>query len=325
MNPVRWGFLGAGFVASAALAPAVHTASGAQLRAVGARDRRRAAALDPVQALGSYRAVVESPDVDVVYVALPNDDHLPWVLAALAAGKHVLCEKPLGLDADEVRQVDQAARAAGRWAVEATWYRWHPRALRSRDLVRDGAIGDPTAFSSAFCFGGVPPGSYRLDPRRGGGAWYDVGCYAVSAAHLLLGQDAGPFEVETADRRTGPTGVDLETRATLRSSRGARAELLAGIDAPEHQEVTVHGDLGSLTWSAPQLTSWRQPASLTLLRLGSDPVVEHFAAVDAYRLMVEQVGACARGEEEPVVGLQESWRVAATMDAVALAASARPA
>ena len=317
---VRWGFLGAGFIASRALAPAVHAAEGALLQAVAARDVDRARALGPAgSAYDDYRAVLEDPDVDVVYVALPNDDHLPRTLAALEAGKHVLCEKPLGLDAGQVAQVGDAASRTGRLAVEATWYRWHPRSIRSRELVREGVVGDPTSLSTAFCFGDVPAGNYRLDPSRGGGAWYDVGCYGVSAAHLLLGDD---LAVTRATRREGPTGVDLETRALLLTPGGALAEVLASIDAPEHQDLTVHGSTGSLTWSAPQLTSWREAAELTVTRPRGDPLVETFAPVDAYQLMVEQVSRCVRGDGEPVVTLAESLRVAATMDATTAAARA---
>jgi len=316
---VRWGFLGAGFIATRALAPAVHTAEGAVLQAVAAQSDERARALEPRgPTYSDYRALIEDPDVDVVYVALPNDQHLPWTLAALAAGKHVLCEKPLGLDADQVRQIASAATRLGLHAIEATWYRWHPRTLRSQQLVRDGAIGQPTSMSTAFCFADVPAGNYRLDPARGGGAWYDVGCYAVSAAHLLLGDQ---LEVTAASRRQGPTCVDLQTRAVLRSPAGATADVLASIDAPEHQDLTVRGSYGSLTWSAPQLTSWREPAELTITPPDDDPVVERFAPVDAYQLMVEQVGACVVGAAEPVVPLAESLRVAVTMDAVAALAS----
>ena len=311
---MRWGFLGAGFIATKALGPAVHAAQGAVLHAVAARDPRRAAALQPAgPTYGDYQSLLEDDDVDAVYVALPNDDHLPWTLAALAAGKHVLCEKPLALNPDQVREIADAAKVSGRLAVEATWYRWHPRTIRTEQLMRAGAIGEPTSMSSAFCFGNVPAGNYRLEPARGGGAWYDVGCYAVSAAHLLLGAE---LAVQDASERRGATGVDLETRALLRSPADAAAELLASIDAPEQQDLTVRAGASALTWSAPQLTSWREPATLTLTRPDAEPIVERFPAVDAYQLMVEQVSACVRGDGEPVVTLQESLRVASTMRAV---------
>ncbi len=317
---VRFGFLGAGYIAQRALGPAVHHAEGAVLQAVGAREAGRARTLEPAgPTSGDYRAIVEHPDVDVVYVALPNDDHLPWTLAALEAGKHVLCEKPLGLDPGEVQLMADAAQASSRLVVEATWYRWHPRSIRSRDLVRAGAVGDPVSTSTAWCFGDVAAGNYRLDPARGGGAWYDIGCYGVSATHLLLGDQ---LEVAAAHVRRGPTGVDLETRATLRTPAGAVGEVLASIDAPEHQDVTLVGSEGTLTWSAPQLSSWREPATLTVAGAGAEPLVEHFEPLDAYQLMVEQMCRVVRGEEaEPVVTLAESLRIATTMAAVRSAAT----
>ncbi|HYN75561.1 MAG TPA: Gfo/Idh/MocA family oxidoreductase, partial [Candidatus Limnocylindria bacterium] len=133
-TPVRWGFLGAGFVASQALGPAVHAAEGAVLQVVGSRDVSRARALGPARAETSYQAVCDAQDVDVVYVALPNDDHQRWVCAALKAGKHVLCEKPLGLDAADVATMSAAAAAADRMLVEAAWNRWHPRTRRAQIL-----------------------------------------------------------------------------------------------------------------------------------------------------------------------------------------------
>ena len=315
---LRWGFLGAGFVATRALAPAVHAADRVVLQAVAARDVRRAAALEPAgPTYDDYAALLADETVDAVYVSLTNEAHRPWVLAALRAGKHVLCEKPLGLDAGEVAEMHAAASSAGRLLVEATWYRWHPRATRSRTLVSEGAVGTPESLSTAFCFGGVPQGNYRLEASRGGGAWYDVGCYAVSASHLLVGDE---LAVSSAAQRLGPEGVDLETRALLRSPGGAVAEVLASIDAPEHQDVTLHGSEGSLTWSAPQLSSWREEATLTVRRPGREVVVERFPALDAYRLMVEQVSRCVLEGEQPVVDAAESLRVARTMDAVRTAA-----
>ena len=120
-GPVRWGFLGAGNIAATALGPAVHAAEGAVLHAAAARDEDRAAALGPARAYGSYEALLADADVEAVYISLPNDLHLPWTLAALEAGKHVLCEKPLGLDAGQVDAVAQAAAAADRRVVEASW------------------------------------------------------------------------------------------------------------------------------------------------------------------------------------------------------------
>jgi predicted dehydrogenase len=192
-EPVRWGFLGAGFVASRGLAPAVHAADGAVLQA-SRQDEHRAAALEPVRATTSYAEVCTADDVDAVYLSLPNDDHLPWVLEALAAGKQVLCEKPLGLDAAQVARMAAAAESADRLLVEASWNRWHPRTRRVEALLAD--VAGPLDVRAWFTFPGVPADTDRLDPGRGGGALLDVGCYAVAAALIALGDDATVTSVE---------------------------------------------------------------------------------------------------------------------------------
>jgi predicted dehydrogenase len=322
---VRWGFLGAGFVASRALAPAVHAADGAVLTVVGAREAGRAAALGPARATTDYAEVCAADDVDVVYVALPNDAHERWVLEALRAGKHVLCEKPLGCTAAEVTAMAAAAAAADRHLVEATWTRWHPRTRRMEELLRDAAPG--RAVEAAFTFGGVPAGNYRLDPARGGGALLDVGPYVVGSALWALaaevppagGHTPGPVTVRQAQRRRGPTGIDLETVATLDAPAG-QASIVVAIDQPERQQLRIVTPGLTLEPDAPAFTSWRAASSLRLTH-GSGVVEERFAPVDAYRLMVEAVSARVLGEDAWVLPLTASQAVAAALDAVAGAAS----
>jgi D-xylose 1-dehydrogenase (NADP+, D-xylono-1,5-lactone-forming) len=311
--PVRWGFLGAGFVASRGVAPAVHAADGAALQVVAARDVDRARSLEPVRAVDSYAAVCTADDVDVVYLSLPNDDHLPWVITALAAGKHVLCEKPLGLDAAQVLEMTAAASRSGALLVEAAWNRWHPRTRRVEALL--DAVSGPVDVRAWFTFPGVPDGNYRLDPARGGGALLDVGCYAVAAALAALGDDV---TVAGAARTMGPTGVDLTTTATLVSSRG-RAEITGSFERPESQGWAVTAPGLELEVPHPAFTSWREPSTL---RVVEDGVAreESFDACDAYRLMVEAVSARTTGADAWVLPLTTSLAVARTVDDVARAA-----
>src|SRR4051794_3004181 len=180
--PVRFGFLGAGRIAHRALGPAVHAARGAQLQAVAARDAARGQTLQPAgQVYTDYAELLADPAVEAVYISLTNDNHRPWTLAALAAGKHVLCEKPLGLDRAEVVEMVDAAVAADRLLVEAFWYRWHPRTRRLEQLVTSGALGPIVGLETEFSYHGSDhtPGEFRLDPKLGGGGLYDVGCYAI--------------------------------------------------------------------------------------------------------------------------------------------------
>ena len=308
--PVRWGFLGAGFVASRGVAPAVHEAAGAVLQAVAARDVRRAALLEPVRAVGSYASVCEAQDVDAVYVSLPNDDHLRWVITALEAGKHVLCEKPLGLDAAQVADMSSAARVTGTMLVEASWNRWHPRTRRVEALLHH--VEGPIDVETWFTFPGVPADNYRLDPVRGGGALLDVGCYAIAAAMMALGEDV---RVPVAHQHRGPTGVDLTTSATLVSARG-RASILASLQRPESQGWSVTTSDLTLGLPHPAFTSWREPSTLQVVEKGVERI-EAFAACDAYRLMVEAVSARAAGDDVWVLPLETSLAVARVVELVA--------
>ncbi len=309
---IRWGFLGAGFIASRALAPAVHAADGSVLHSVAARDLRRAEGLEPVRACTEYADVLADPEVDAVYISLTNEAHLPWVTAALAAGKHVLCEKPLGLNAAEVAQMFEHARAAERLLVEATMYRWHPRTRRAEALIRSGAIGTVTAVDASFTFDGVPEDNYRMDPARGGGAWYDVGCYTVSAARWALGRDLA--EPDAVTRRDLPTGVDGSTEASWADPRvRLRASV---IDVPE-QSLLIHGSDGllDLGHESAAFTAWHDPVDLRLRTAAGDEV-ESFAAIDPYQEMVMGFTRKLSGEDAWVLPPEESLGVATTMDAV---------
>lgn len=317
---VRWGFLGAGMIARVGLAPAVHAAGGALLQHAAARDLARAAALGAVTTGTSYDALLADPDVDAVYIALSNEAHLPWTLAALRAGKHVLCEKPLGLSAGEVEQVMAVAAETGRTAVEASWYRWHPRTrLAQQRLAGLGRVEHVTA---GFTFGGVPDGNYRLDPARGGGAMYDVGCYAVSACLWAVGRGL-PAEVTATSTYAG-TGVDLDTRAIL-DWDGVTAEVHVGIDGSEGQWLVVTGERGELELRDAPYTSWRDSSELWVSD-GAGTERLWVPAVDAYRVMVEEVSSVLTGGPGWVLPLEQSRQTAAVLDAVrASAAAARVA
>jgi predicted dehydrogenase len=305
---VRWGFLGAGNIARAALAPAVLAADGAVLQAVGARDAARAAALEPVSAYGSYDEVLADPDVDAVYIALHNDAHLPWVLAGLAAGKHVLCEKPLGLDVAEVDRMTQAAQDADRLLVEASWYRWHPRVRLAQERLAE--IGTVQHVAAGFCFAGLAADNYRLEPGRGGGALYDVGCYAVSAALWAVGRGL-PDEV-AAQVRLGPTGVDLDSRAVL-DWDGATAEVRASIDSDDGQWLVITGDRGEIELRGEPFTA--MAASELWVSDGTGTERVPVEATDAYRVMVEEMGAVVEGRPGWVLPLEQSRQTASVLDA----------
>jgi D-xylose 1-dehydrogenase (NADP+, D-xylono-1,5-lactone-forming) len=320
-GPIRLGFIGAGGIVQRALAPAVHAADGVVLQAAAARDLDRAAGLEPAgRSYDDYDALLADPSVDIVYVALDNAGHLPWTLAALAAGKHVLCEKPIGLDPAALETMAAAAAEHDRLLVEAFWYRWHPRTRRLEQLLTQGALGPVQQFESEFSFAGDETGDpqqqYRLNPERGGGGLYDVGCYAISAAHLALGPD---LQVVKATARRGPTGVDVEASATLRagdSDSAGTALVRCGIAVPDRQSISVTGSAARVDFTEPAFTTVGLPTELTITTGDGAVRQEQFAPVDAYRLMVEAVAARIRGEESFLPGLEHSRNVAATTDAI---------
>lgn len=295
MSATRWGLLGAGWISRRAIAPAMHTASGATLDVVGARDTDRAMALSPRRAAtGSYEEVVADPDIDAIYIALSNDGHLPWVIASLEQGKTVLCEKPLGCDAVETRRMRDAAAAHGGLLVEATWNLWHPRTARAAALLASAAIGPLTGVSGAFVFDGVDAENYRLDPTRGGGALLDVGCYPLTAA--AWSTQATTITIDAVECVRSDRGVDITTDAHLHLG-DVPVHIRCSFAETPFQSLTLEGAWGVIEFTGNDAyTSWLQSSALRVLDRDGERV-EHFPPVDPYRLMIEQVSAAARGED----------------------------
>ena len=313
----RWGFLGAGYIATQALAPAVHAASGASLQAVAARARDRAASLGPITAYDDYAALLADPDVDAVYVSLTNEKHLPWAVAAMRAGKAVLCEKPLALSAIEVEEMTAVSAQTGQLLAEASWYRWHPRVRLAQ--ARLAEIGSVQHVSAGFTFAGHLEGNYRLEPQRGGGALYDVGCYAVSACLWAVGRGLPSGAAATSE--LGPTGVDLDTRVVL-DWAGATAEVHVGIDRDQGQWLVITGTAGELELRDAPYTSWKNDATQLWISDGRGTERVPVPATDAYRVMVEEFSSVLSGGPGWVLPLEESRQTAAVLDAARASAAA---
>ena len=308
---VRWGFIGAGFVAGRAMAPAVHAANGARLQAVASRDAKRSSELEPLVVHESYRTLIDDPNVDAVYISLTNVQHKEWVVAALEAGKHVLCEKPLALDADEVRAMQAVAEQNRRLLVEAVWTRWQPRMKRMAEVIRRGDIGEPLSISSAFTFRGDLTGNYRSQPEMGGGALLDVGCYQAHLWLMLLGESVD-FSIDNVATITGPTGIDLTTSAEVTLNQSVRADAVCSFDMEPEQRIAVTGSSSSMrTGDGEAFTLWKQDATLIV-----GDTVERFAAADAFALMVEDVSAAILGEGATVFPAASSLRVADILDSI---------
>ena len=308
---IRWGFLGASWIASTALAPAVHNASNSTLQAVASRDFIRSKALQPKTVHNSYDELLADPRVDVVYISLANHLHSEWSIKALEAGKHVLCEKPFASNSAEVRLMIDASVANDRLLVEALWTRWHPRFVRMVDLVRGGTIGELRAIDSSFTFPGSLDGNYRLAPEMGGGSLLDVGPYQVHTWIALTGVNAD-LNISFVNQNIGPTGVDLTTQISGIINREIEIEALTSFEQPEEQRLSITGTSATIHCVGHSaFTSWN---SASTLQIGDRQ--EDFAPIDPFQLMIENVGARIHGEEGWLPSSRESLRVIELLDQI---------
>jgi predicted dehydrogenase len=309
---INWGFLGAGFVASRGLAPAVHASRGAHLYAVASRDELRSATLEPQKVHASYDELLADERVDAVYISLSNSQHIEWVTKSLEAGKHVLCEKPLGLNAVETAAMFDAASRYGRLLIEAVWGRWHPRFARIVDLVATGAIGDIEHIETAFTFTSEMTDNYRLCPSMGGGALLDVGCYQAHA-WVALTQGAADLTITELARTVGPTGIDLTTDVSVQINNNITAHAVSSFALPSNQHFIVRGSEGQISTAAGEsFTTWNEASSLLV-----NDVLEEFPVTNAFVEMVENVSQVIDGESGWVVSGADSIRVAQILDTIA--------
>jgi predicted dehydrogenase len=320
---IKWGFIGAGMVASKALAPAVHAASNATLAAVASQDLNRAQALSPARTyhgVESYNLIITDPDIDAIYINLANHQHHQWAIAALQNGKHVLCEKPLALNLNEAKEMADAANESGKLLIEAAWMRWHPRFQRAVELVRSGSIGELTSIESEFTFTADLKNNFRA--QAGGGSLLDVGTYQFQLWRALIDPWISPTLTEVT-QDFNESGADLSSRvvAEVKSANGASIKLsfLSSFVAPEQQFAKISGSDNRIEFTKDAaFTSWRQASAL---QIGAH--TEEFAPVDAYQIMIEAVSARISGQDSWVLPIQESLDVAQLIDAVMAFSGAR--
>jgi D-xylose 1-dehydrogenase (NADP+, D-xylono-1,5-lactone-forming) len=288
---VRWGILGCAGIAEKALIPAIAGSRSGLLQAIAARDADRASAWAGkygfVRAHRDYGALVEDPEVDAVYNPLPNHLHAEWSIRAARAGKHVLCEKPMALDAAEVRDMIAAAGASGVLLMEAFMYKFHPQIERALGLLRSGAIGELRSVQSSFTFTFERGGdNYRWSPGMGGGALYDVGCYTISAARLAFGEE--PLSAFARARLDPRTGIDM-TAAVLLEFPGERfATCDCSFESHFQSRLLAVGTAGTLHLDRV-FSAKDQDARITIVR-GAEAETIVVPRTDMFALMVEHFG-----------------------------------
>jgi D-xylose 1-dehydrogenase (NADP+, D-xylono-1,5-lactone-forming) len=315
-EPVRWGILStadinAKVLKGAALTPAVNVV------AVGSRDgdrsREFASRWGIARAYGSYDEVLADPDVEAVYIPLPNSMHHDWTMRSLEAGKHVLCEKPYTRHAAEVSVAFDRAAQSNLVLSEAFMFRYHPHIQALVQLVRSGQLGRLRLISGAFSGHTDNPNDVRLDPEMDGGSLMDVGVYPLSASRLLAGE---PIAV-TAQQVTGATGVDVSFAATLRFDNDVLAHFDCAFHVAGRSYLEVVGTEGRVEVSDP----WHgtQPA-LTVTMRGAEPVRTEIEPANPYQLELEEFGRAVRGEPNQLLGRADAEGQAKAVEALYRAA-----
>ena len=246
---VNWGILGCAGIAEKAFIPAVRESRNGVLAGIAARDENRArdwaGRFGFLKSHRTYQELVEDPGIDAVYNPLPNDLHAEWSIRAMRAGKHVLCEKPMAMNAGEVREMIGAAEAGGVLLMEGFMYKFHPQMEKTLALIREGKIGEVRAIHSSFTFQFERDGAnYRWFSAMGGGALYDVGCYTTSVARLVFG--AEPVSVFATARIDPATGVDMTTAAVLEFPGGRFAHCDSSFEAHFQSRLLAVGTEGTL-------------------------------------------------------------------------------
>jgi D-xylose 1-dehydrogenase (NADP+, D-xylono-1,5-lactone-forming) len=299
---VQWGILSTASINDKFLAGLAESET-CQALAVGSRDTARAEAYAREhgieRAYGSYEELLADPDVEAVYISLPNALHLPWTRRALKAGKHVLCEKPLSRSPDEVRAAFDVAEREGRLLMEAFMFRHNPQTARLAQLVRGGAVGRLRLIRSSFSFFIHDPADVRLGAELAGGALMDVGCYCVSGARLLAGEPTSALGWELI----GGDGVDVAFVGTLRFPDHVYAQFDAGFVFADRHHLEVVGEEASLFLADP----WHGRTPVIELRR-DHRVLERIEPepVNSYRLEAENLAAAIRGEGAPLLGRDDA-------------------
>jgi predicted dehydrogenase len=313
--PVRIGFLTTARINDAILDGA-RRGDVAEVVAVGSRDLGRAEAYARERGIerahGSYEAVLADPDVDAVYVALPNALHVEWATRALEAGKHVLVEKPFSTRPEEVEATFDLAERAGLVLTEAFMYRHQPQAKRLQELVDEGAIGELRLVRAQFSFNLTRTVDVRLDAELGGGALLDVGAYCVNVSRLVAGEP----EVVHAEQVVGPTGVDLRFAGVMRFPGDVLGHFDCGFDLPRRHEVEVAGSEGLLRLSP----AFGDDRGVLELHRGDDVETVPLPETHRYQLEVENFAAAVRGDEPALLGRADAVGQARALAALLAAA-----
>jgi predicted dehydrogenase len=326
---LNWGVLGTARIARTQVIPAMQSSGNHHVVAIASRDEARAARVARELGIprwyGSYEALLSDPDVEAIYNPLPNHLHVPWSIRAVEAGRHVLCEKPVGLNAAEARTLLVAQQRAGVVVAEAFMVRAHPQWRFVRDLLRSGRIGTAGLITGHFSYGPRPADDVRNRVDYGGGVLLDIGCYPITMSRWLFA--AEPTEVFAFIDRS-EAGVDRVTSGLLRFPNGQAAFTCAG-DLALHQALHVYGSAGRITVEIPYNPPADAPSRVEIddgrdLVGGGRTTVE-VPAANQFALQADRFAEAIRGEGEVPVSLEDAAANLAVIDALFRSAESKRA
>ncbi len=311
--PLRWGLLGTAHINRAVIAP-IRSSKRSHLTAVASRSQEKASQYASQWGIpryfSSYESLLADPDINVVYISLPNSLHAEWSIKAMQMGKHVLCEKPLTANLQEVDAVITAAQSTGMFISEAYMYRHHPQTLLVKEWVDNGQIGNLQLIRGSFCYTNTRQSDVRLDPSLGGGCLWDVGCYPISYACLVIG--SAPSEVY-GRQVTGPTGVDLLYAGQLQFPGGVISQFECSFITESKAEMVITGDNGRITVPDPFKPG---KSSHIYLQLSGHEKIINIKGQELYMGEITDLENAVLDGTPPRVSLAESREIIKTIEAL---------
>lgn len=321
MKPVRWGILSTARIGLHKVIPAMQRGESCEVAAIASRDSDRATeaarSLGIPQAYGSYEELIDDSSIEAIYNPLPNHLHVPLSIAAVRAGKHVLCEKPIALAADEIPPLIAARDAAGVLVQEAFMVRYHPQWLRTRELVRTGRIGTLRSIQGFFSYNNLNPKDIRNIPQFGGGGLYDIGCYPITGSRFLFEDE--PRRVVGLVERDPDWGIDRLTSAILDFPAG-HATFTCSTQITPFQRMQIFGTEGRIEIEIPFNAPTDRPCRVFLddgSQLGDAGVqVEELPVTDQYTAQAEVFSIAVREGEALEFPLENALSGMRIIDAV---------
>jgi predicted dehydrogenase len=317
-HPVRWGVLSTARIGTSKVIPAMLESPDTQVIALASRNAARAT--ETAQSLGidrsyaSYEALLEDDEIDAVYNPLPNHLHVDWTIRALRAGKHVLCEKPIGMNAaDAQRLLDACQEFPHLKVMEAFMYRHHPQWQRTHELIAGGAIGSLRAMQFTFCYSNTDRNDIRNQATVGGGALMDIGCYPISVSRWVLG--CQPRRVIGCFETSVDFGTDILTSGILEFP-GAVATFSCSTQLPRHQFARFLGTTGRIELPWPFNPEPLEPSHLDLIGADGEKQSEEFPPCNQYGLQVQRMNDAIRHDRPVPTGLEDALQNMQVIDAL---------